>query len=49
MLNDGVNRYLYDAEGRISTPATKDPSPGTPVCAVASTPVAGITTMTGYI
>ncbi len=35
VLNDGVNQYLYDAEGRI--------------CAVASTPVAGLTAMTGYI
>jgi RHS repeat-associated protein len=35
VLNDGVNQYLYDANGRI--------------CAVASTPVAGITTMTGYL
>jgi RHS repeat-associated protein len=35
VLNDGLNRYLYDAEGRI--------------CAVASTPVAGLTAMTGYI
>ena len=35
VLNDGLNRYLYDAEGRI--------------CAVASTPVASLTAMTGYI
>jgi len=35
ILNDGVNQYLYDAEGRI--------------CAVAATPVAGITTYTGYL
>jgi RHS repeat-associated protein len=35
ITNDGVNQYLYDAEGRI--------------CAVASTPVPGITTMTGYL
>jgi RHS repeat-associated protein len=35
VTNDGVNQYLYDAEGRI--------------CAVANTPVAGMTTMTGYI
>jgi RHS repeat-associated protein len=35
MLTDGLNQYLYDAEGR--------------VCAVASTPVPGMTTMTGYI
>jgi RHS repeat-associated protein len=35
VTNDGVNQYLYDAEGRI--------------CAVASTPVAGLTAMTGYI
>jgi len=35
VTNDGVNQYLYDAEGRI--------------CAVASTPVQGMTTMTGYL
>jgi len=35
VINDGVNQYLYDADGRI--------------CAVASMPVPGITTMTGYI
>jgi RHS repeat-associated protein len=35
MLTDGVNQYLYDAEGR--------------VCAVASTPVPGMTILTGYI
>ena len=35
VLNDGVNQYLYDAEGRI--------------CAEASTPVPGMTTMTGYV
>ena len=35
MLNDGVNQYLYDGEGRI--------------CAVTSTPVPGMTTMTGYL
>jgi RHS repeat-associated protein len=35
VLNDGVNQYLYDAEGRI--------------CAVASTPAPGMTTMTGYL
>lgn len=34
-LYDGVNSYLYDAEGRI--------------CAVNSTPVPGLTTMTGYV
>jgi RHS repeat-associated protein len=35
ILNDGINQYLYDAEGRI--------------CAVAATPVPGITTYTGYV
>jgi RHS repeat-associated protein len=35
VLNDGVNQYLYDGEGRI--------------CAVASTPVPGMTAMTGYL
>jgi len=35
MLNDGVNQYLYDGDGRI--------------CAVASSPVAGMTVMTGYL
>ena len=35
VLNDGVNTYLYDAEGRI--------------CAVASTPIPGMTVMTGYL
>ena len=35
VLNDGVNQYLYDAEGRI--------------CAVASTPIPGMTVMTGYL
>jgi RHS repeat-associated protein len=35
VTNDGVNQYLYDAEGRI--------------CAVASMPVPGMTTMTGYL
>ena len=35
VTNDGVNQYLYDAEGRI--------------CAVASTPMPGMTTMTGYL
>jgi RHS repeat-associated protein len=35
LLNDGVNQYLYDGDGRI--------------CAVASTPVAGMTVMTGYL
>jgi hypothetical protein len=35
LLNDGLNQYLYDAEGR--------------VCAVASTPVPGMTILTGYI
>jgi RHS repeat-associated protein len=33
--SDGVNQYIYDAEGRI--------------CAVSSTQIPGITTMTGYI
>ena len=35
VTNDGVNSYLYDAEGRI--------------CAVANSPVPGMTTMTEYI
>jgi hypothetical protein len=35
VINDGVNSYLYDAEGRI--------------CAVANSPVPGMTTMTEYI
>jgi RHS repeat-associated protein len=35
VLNDGVNQYLYDGDGRL--------------CAVASTPIPGTTTMTGYI
>jgi len=35
VLNDGVNQYLYDGEGRI--------------CAVASTPMPGMTAMTGYL
>jgi len=35
VLNDGVNQYLYDGDGRI--------------CAEATTPIAGISTMTGYI
>ena len=35
VLSDGVNQYLYDAEGRL--------------CAVANTPVAGTTSMTGYL
>lgn len=35
VLNDNVNQYLYDGDGRI--------------CAVASSPIPGMTTMTGYI
>jgi RHS repeat-associated protein len=35
VVNDNVNQYLYDGDGRI--------------CAVASTPVTGMTVMTGYI
>ena len=35
MLNDGVNQYLYDGEGRI--------------CAVFSSSIDGMTTMTGYL
>jgi len=35
LLTDGVNQYLYDAEGR--------------VCAAASTPIPGSTTVTGYL
>jgi RHS repeat-associated protein len=35
VTDDGLNQYLYDAEGRI--------------CAEASTPVPGFTSMTGYV
>jgi RHS repeat-associated protein len=35
ILGDGLNQYLYDADGRI--------------CAVASTPIPGMTLMTGYV
>jgi RHS repeat-associated protein len=35
VMNDNLNQYLYDGEGRI--------------CAVANTPVPGMTTMTGYV
>jgi RHS repeat-associated protein len=35
VLADGINQYLYDADGRL--------------CAVASTPLPGMTVMTGYI
>src|SRR5271157_1402301 len=49
VLNDGVNTYLYDAEGRICTPRTKTCLWGPRICAVASTPIPGMTVMTGYL
>jgi hypothetical protein len=49
VLNDGVNQYLYDAEGRISTPRTKTCPWGPRICAVASTPIPGMTVMIGYL
>jgi hypothetical protein len=49
VLNDGVNTYLYDAEGTRLHPTDEDLSVGTPVCAVAGTPIPGMTVMTGYL
>jgi RHS repeat-associated protein len=48
VLNDNVNQYLYDAEGRVSTPRTKTSPWGPRICAVSYTPIPGITIVTGY-
>jgi RHS repeat-associated protein len=46
---DGQNQYLYDGEGRNSTPRTKTRPRGPRFCAVASSPIPGMTAMTGCL
>jgi hypothetical protein len=49
VTQDNQNQYLYDAEGRVSTPRTKTSPWGPRFCAVANTPISGMTTLTGYL